>query len=104
MLRGCFRRKPARQQPLPVTTPPVKMRLERSAERDKREIINKFSAEYAQSARGAHSKSSRPVKAVTVCGQVCGGLGGTGVCFRLGGAGDTFVHQRLFQHLGAHRG
>jgi hypothetical protein len=32
-----------------VTTPPVKMRLERSAERDKREIKNNFSAEYAQS-------------------------------------------------------
>ena len=46
----------------------------------------------------------RPVKAVTVCGQVCGGLGGTGIRFRLGGAGDTFVHQRLFQNLGAHRG
>ena len=30
-----------------VTTPPVKMRLERSAERDKREIKNNFSAEYA---------------------------------------------------------
>ena len=41
------------------TTPPVKMRLERSAERDKREIINILSAEYAQSARDAHSKSSR---------------------------------------------
>ena len=32
-----------------VTTPPVKMRLERSAERDKREIKNNFSAEYVQS-------------------------------------------------------
>ena len=31
-------------------TPPVKMRLERSAERDKREIINILSAEYVQSA------------------------------------------------------
>ena len=38
--------------------PPVKMRLERSAERDKREIINNLSAEYAQSERGAHSESS----------------------------------------------
>ena len=35
--------------PFAVTTPPVKMRLERSAERDKREIINNLSAEYAQS-------------------------------------------------------
>ena len=32
--------KAALQMPLAVTTPPVKMRLERSAERDKREIIN----------------------------------------------------------------
>jgi hypothetical protein len=32
-----------------VTIPPVKMRLSRSAERDKREIKNNFSAEYAQS-------------------------------------------------------
>jgi hypothetical protein len=37
------------------------MRLERSAERDKREILNNNSADYAQSARGAHSKSSRPL-------------------------------------------
>ena len=35
--------------PFPYTTPPVKMRLERSAERDKREIKNNSSAEYAQS-------------------------------------------------------
>ena len=41
--------KAALQLPLSVTTPPVKMRLERSAERDKREIKNNFSAEYAQS-------------------------------------------------------
>ena len=40
-----------------VTTPPVKMRLERSAERDKREIKNDFSAEDAQSASGGHSQS-----------------------------------------------
>ena len=33
----------------PFTTPPVKMRLERSAERDKREIINILSADDAQS-------------------------------------------------------
>ena len=30
------------QQLFPFTTPPVKMRLERSAERDKREIKNNF--------------------------------------------------------------
>jgi len=36
--------KAALQLPLAVTTPPVKMRLERSAERDKREIINNSSA------------------------------------------------------------
>ena len=36
--RGCFRRKQARQLPFPAASPPVKMRLERSAERDKREI------------------------------------------------------------------
>jgi hypothetical protein len=32
-----------------VTISPVKMRLERSAERDKREIKNNLSSEYAQS-------------------------------------------------------
>ena len=42
--------KAALQMPFAVTTPPVKMRLERSAERDKREIINILSAEYVQSA------------------------------------------------------
>ena len=36
--------KAALQMPLAVTTPPVKMRLERSAERDKSEIINNSSA------------------------------------------------------------
>ena len=41
--------KAALQMPFAATTPPVKMRLERSAERDKREIKNNFSAEYAQS-------------------------------------------------------
>ena len=46
------------QLPFAFTTPPVKMRLERSAERDKREIKNNSSAVYAQSARGAHSKLS----------------------------------------------
>ena len=49
--------KAALQMPFPSMTPPVKMRLERSAERNKREILNNNSAEYAQSARGAHSKS-----------------------------------------------
>jgi len=33
--------------------------LERSAERDKREIKNNFSADYTQSERGAHFKSSK---------------------------------------------
>ena len=37
--------KAALQMPFPATTPPVKMRLERSAERDKREILNNSSAE-----------------------------------------------------------
>ena len=40
----------ALQRPFSYTTPLVKMRLERSAERDKREIINILSAEYVQSA------------------------------------------------------
>ena len=40
----------ALQMPFSSTTPLVKMRLERSAERDKREIINILSAEYVQSA------------------------------------------------------
>ena len=42
--------KAALQMPFAVTTPPVKMRLERSAERDKREIINNSSAIDVQSA------------------------------------------------------
>ena len=42
--------KAALQMPLAVTPPPVKMRLERSAERDKREIINNSSAIDVQSA------------------------------------------------------
>ncbi len=42
--------KAALQLPLAVTTPPVKMRLERSAERDKRKIINNSSAIDVQSA------------------------------------------------------
>ena len=41
--------KAALQMSFSVTTPPVKMRLERSAERDKREIINNNSADDAQS-------------------------------------------------------
>jgi len=45
--------KAALQMPFPSTTLPVKMRLERSAERDKREIINNYSAEYGQSAAEA---------------------------------------------------
>ena len=44
--------------PHSFATPSVKRRLERSAERDKREIKNNLSAVYAQSKRGAHSKSS----------------------------------------------
>ena len=40
----------ALQMPFSSTTPLVKMRLERSAERDKREIINILSAEYVQRA------------------------------------------------------
>ena len=36
----------SRHLPFPFTTPPVKRRLERSAERDKREILNNYSAEY----------------------------------------------------------
>ena len=42
--------KAARHLSFPSTTPPVKMRLERSAERDKREILNNNSAEHGQSA------------------------------------------------------
>ena len=43
-LSAALSQKAALQMPLAVTTPPVKMRLERSAERDKREIINNSSA------------------------------------------------------------
>jgi hypothetical protein len=39
--------------PFTVTTFPVKMRLERSAERDKREYKNNFSAIYGQSETAA---------------------------------------------------
>ena len=55
-LRGYFShsaalsQKAALQLPFAVTTPPVKVRLERSAERDKREIINILSADDVQSA------------------------------------------------------
>ena len=42
--------KAALQMLFAVTTPPVKMCLERPAGRDKREIINILSAEYVQSA------------------------------------------------------
>ena len=45
--------------PFSVTTPPVKMRLERSAERDKREIKNNFSADDAQS--NAERIQNRPL-------------------------------------------
>ena len=40
----------------PATTLWVKMRLERSAERDKHENKNKISAEYGQSVRSGHFK------------------------------------------------
>ena len=50
--------KAALQMPFSSTTPPVKMRLERSTERDKREIINILSAEDAQS--NAERISNRP--------------------------------------------
>ena len=46
----CFRRKQALEMLHSFTTPPVKRRLERSAERDKRKISNNDSAVYAQSA------------------------------------------------------
>ena len=49
-LSAALSQKAALQMPFSSTTPPVKMRLERSAERDKREIINILSAEYVQSA------------------------------------------------------
>ena len=55
--------KAALQMPLAVTTPPVKMRLERSAERDKREIINNSSAIDVQSA-AEHIKNRFTVKFV----------------------------------------
>ena len=40
----------------PATTLLVKMCLERSAERDKRENKNNFSAEYGQNVSGGHFK------------------------------------------------
>ena len=45
-------------RPLTIAAPLVKMRLERSTERDKREIINILSAEDAQS--NAERISNRP--------------------------------------------
>ena len=58
--RAALSQKAARQLPFPSTTPPVKMRLERSAERDKREILNNNSAEYGQSA--AEAIQNRPTR------------------------------------------
>ena len=55
--------KAALQMQLAVTTPPVKMRLERSAERDKREIINNSSAIDVQSA-AEHIKNRVTVRFV----------------------------------------
>ncbi len=55
--------KAALQLPFSVTTPPVKMRLERSAERDKREIINNSSAIDVQSA-AEHIKNRFTVRFV----------------------------------------
>ena len=55
--------KAALQMPLAVTTPPGKMRLERSAERDKREIINNSSAIDVQSA-AEHIKNRFTVRFV----------------------------------------
>ena len=52
-------------QLFPSTTPPVKMRLERSAERDKREILNNNSAEYAQS--NAERIPNRPTRKRQIC-------------------------------------
>ena len=57
--------KAALQMPLAVTTPPVKMRLERSAERDKREIINNSSAIDVHSA-AEHIKNRFTVRFVWI--------------------------------------
>ena len=58
--------------PFSVTTPPVKMRLERSAERDKREIINNLSAEYAQSnAEGILNRPAVGRKDFSFCIEMC---------------------------------
>ena len=51
-------------------------------------------------AAGDDGKGLRPIRTVPVCRQGSGLLG-EDVC---GGAGHAFVHQRLFQHLGTHRG
>ena len=52
----------------PVTTPPVKMRLERPAGRDKREIINNFSSDDAQS--NAERIFNRPTPGKGDCSKV----------------------------------
>ena len=54
--------------PFTVTTFPVKMRLERSAERDKREYKNNFSAIYGQSETAAILDHKASCDAVH-CGQ-----------------------------------
>ena len=54
--------------PFTVTTFPVKMRLERSAERDKREYKNNFSAIYGQSKAAAILDHKASCDAVH-CGQ-----------------------------------
>ena len=46
------------------TAPLVKKRLLRSAERSKRKIKNKFSAEDAESVSGGHFKSSTPAAVI----------------------------------------
>ena len=55
----------------PVTAPLVKKRLERSAERDKREIKNDFSAEDAQSnAEGILNRPSPAGFFATFCKKI----------------------------------
>ena len=51
----------------PVTAPLVKKRLERSAERSKREIKNDFSAEDAQSNAEGISNRLRPGREAVFC-------------------------------------
>ena len=62
----------SRHLPFPFTIPFVKMRLERSAERDKRKIINILSAEYAQS--NAEGIPNRPTQPKGRCTVRCSGL------------------------------